>query len=241
LWVWDGGDELDGIAISPQMLGEEHLQALLESKGVEDITAEDLFAADGWVEVEWNDDDVRYRNDEHGNSYAPSDLSYLPDHYQPVMLSCKSLTTRPVSARKEKQMAKKGKNFTLSESSLGLLARLDNASGYLDRIVSNNWTRAQFALENLKSTGWKPNEILAACDVLNGCWLHVADPKWHAASLEDGSVFSDKWEIDNDRWREMVIQVSENGGLAFSLDLVVSEFWAGNTWLESAIRKEPAD
>lgn len=93
------------------------------------------------------------------------------------------------------------------------------------------------ALEKLRAQGWTCNEILAACDVLNGCWSFVHNPTWHRASMEDGPEYAEKWEIDSERRLELARQVGESVEIAFALDLVVSEFWAGNTWLEREIRK----
>jgi hypothetical protein len=146
------------------------------------------------------------------------------------------------SARyKGEEMAKKAKNFTLSESTMGLLDRVDNASRYMDAIITNNWMRAQQALMHVQRAGWAPNEILAACDVLNGSWLMVHAPTWHGASLADGPEYAAKWEVGPERWIEMARQVSESQTLAFALDLVVSEFWNGNTYIDAMIRKGDID
>lgn len=129
------------------------------------------------------------------------------------------------------------KNFILSESTMGLLSRVDNMSGYLDRLIQDRFQRAQMAVMHLHSVGWKSNEILAACDVLNGSWLLIQAPTWHGASLSDGPEYAGNWEISPDRWMEMAKQISERQDLAFALDLVVSEFWSGNTYIDKIIRR----
>lgn len=129
------------------------------------------------------------------------------------------------------------KHFMLSDQTLGLLGRVKNASGYIDQLVSTTWTRTQQALLALQGGGWKPEEILAACDVLNGSWLLVQNPTWNGASMADGSEYAEKWGIDGVRWKELSEMVLTRVEIAFALDLVVAEFWAGNNHLEALIRK----
>jgi hypothetical protein len=128
------------------------------------------------------------------------------------------------------------KNLSLSPTTIGLLAKLGNASGYVESSISMRWPRVIQALEHLRARGWQSNEILAACDVLNGCWMFVHDPTWHGASMTDGQEYAVKWDISEKRWKELARVVSESAGVAFALDLVVSEFWTGNTYLERLIR-----
>lgn len=110
-------------------------------------------------------------------------------------------------------------------------------SAYLDRLVQDRFQRAQMAVATLHAAEWKSNEILAACDVLNGCWLHVHAPTWHGASLADGPEYAGNWEVSPERWQEMAKQISERQDLAFALDLVVSEFWSGNSYIDRIIRR----
>lgn len=129
------------------------------------------------------------------------------------------------------------KNLHLSNAVIGQLSQLDNASKYIEQSISMRWPRVIQALDHLRAVGWGSNEILAACDVLNGCWLHVHNPMWHGASMEDGPEYADKWKIPRERWAELVTQVQARVELAFALDLVVSEFWTGNSYLDELIRK----
>lgn len=133
------------------------------------------------------------------------------------------------------------KTLYFDDATAGQVAKLDKPSRYFSATINQGWPRAMMALDHLRAQGWQANEILAACDVLNGCWLHVHDPTWHGHSMADGPEYAGKWEIDPARWLELARQVSESVSAAFALDLVVSEFWAGNSWLDKMIRKGAPD
>lgn len=133
------------------------------------------------------------------------------------------------------------KNLHLSEQAVGLLKKMDNASEYVEHMVMTHMTRAIQALEKLRAAGWQSNEILAACGVLNGSWLHVHDPTWHGHSMADGQEYAGGWEVSEERWIELAGQVSTHVDLAFALDLVVAEFWTGNSYLDRCIRRGSAD
>ena len=103
------------------------------------------------------------------------------------------------------------------------------------------------ALETVRLAGWHRADILAACDALNGYWLvgqmgggGGSGPAL-AMELHDAAVLGDlpaKWEVNGDRWAEMVAQLREDPpGLARSLLVVVEEFWGGNAYVERAIER----
>jgi len=130
------------------------------------------------------------------------------------------------------------KNINLSDATAEQLRRLDNASAYIEKSIDHRWARAVMALDYLRSLGWRSNELLAACDILNGLWLHVHAPEWHGSSMTDGPEYADKWGVPRDRWQTLADNVSAGGATAFCLDLVVSEFWTGNSYLNRMIREK---
>jgi hypothetical protein len=134
-------------------------------------------------------------------------------------------------------MKKIKKQLTLAPDVINLLDRVGNISDYIEHAVRERFQRATQSLSTLQAAGWTPNEILAACDVLNGSWLLVQSPTWHGASMADGPEYAEKWDITQDRWLELAKQVSTSEHIAFSIDLVVSEFWAGNAHLENLISR----
>lgn len=149
---------------------------------------------------------------------------------------------------KEKQeKTKQRKNFMLSDSTMGLLARMDNASRYLDDLVQARQQRAMQSLLHLQSLDWTGAEISACCDVLNGSWQLCEVPRWHGASLSDAlynlramgvfDFYAAKFGIGTGRWEQIAAQVSESESVAYALHEVVSEFWCGNTVIEAALRK----
>jgi hypothetical protein len=139
--------------------------------------------------------------------------------------------------REKQSKPKQRKNFLLSDSTMGLLARMDNASGYVDRLVQARQQRAMQSLLHLQGLGWTGPEILACCDALNGAMSFCAAPRWHGASLFDGPEYASKWGVTPERWAEIARQVSESESVAYAIHEVVSEFWCGNTVIDAALRK----
>jgi hypothetical protein len=134
-------------------------------------------------------------------------------------------------------MKKVRKQLTISPDVDGLLDRVGNISAYVENVVRDRFHRAAQALSALQQAGWKPNEILAVCDVMNGSWLLVQVPTCQSTGLRWRTGYASKWDIPSDRWLELAKQVSISEHLAFAIDIVVSEFWAGNAHLEQLIRK----
>jgi hypothetical protein len=132
-------------------------------------------------------------------------------------------------------MKKIRKQLSLAPDIINLLERVGNISDYIDHVVRQRFQRATQALYALQRAGWKPNEILAACDVLNGPWRIVHAPTLHWDSMVDGFEFVKEWDITPDRWLELTKQVSTSEHLAFSIDLVVSEYWAGNNYIKKLL------
>lgn len=130
------------------------------------------------------------------------------------------------------------KNLSLSASTKQMLDKLDNASRYVEDSVNTHWSRAINALNTLRGSDWTSNEILAACDVLNGCWMTVQDTQWHAHSMSDGPEYAAKWDVSPERWAEICKMVKNNGEIAHALDIVVVEFWCQNTELDKMIRAQ---
>lgn len=58
--------------------------------------------------------------------------------------------------------------------------------------------------------------------------------------MEDGPEYAEKWDIPDERWKELTQQISSRSEVSFALDIVVSEFWSANTHFESMIKKLPS-
>jgi hypothetical protein len=132
---------------------------------------------------------------------------------------------------------KQPKSFRLSAEAAGILDRVDNTTKYIEAIVRARNQRVLRSLAVLRSAGWTGPEMLACCDVLNGWWQLCSIPRWHGASIADGTVYAEKWGIGPERWAELARQVSESESVAYALHEIVSEFWCGNTAIEEAIKK----
>lgn len=79
----------------------------------------------------------------------------------------------------------------------------------------------------LRSSGWEREHLLAACDALNGTWLHGLRPaSYIALELLDAdrlSQVADKWDAAD--WAGRVQQVREREEIAQALQLIVTDFW----------------
>jgi hypothetical protein len=113
-----------------------------------------------------------------------------------------------------------------------MLERIGNASEYISASVRQRWQRWSRALGELRQAGWENNEILAACEALNGSvhfeQLAVWAPRvarelvdWHKTEQ------AAKWKLARAH-EERIEKLGENAMLATALVVVVAEFWSGN-------------
>jgi hypothetical protein len=124
--------------------------------------------------------------------------------------------------REKQSKPKQRKNFLLSDSTMGLLARMDNASRYIDQLVQVRQRRILRSLEILSHGGWSMDEIAAVCEVSNGKWESVACPGDYSEFVVRIST-SDVDGLDLER------RIYESFSIAHAIHEVVSEYWCGNT------------
>ena len=139
-------------------------------------------------------------------------------------------------------MAREKRNLTLPADVNALLDQVGNASEYLASVLGQRWQAWTDALATLRGADWSSNEMLAACDVLNGYWLlgHGRSGQFVSVELADAQRLNDicgKWEIPEARWAERCREVHQDSIVAFALVTLVSEFWTGNEACEKAIRR----
>lgn len=124
-----------------------------------------------------------------------------------------------------------------------LLDRVGNASEYISRIVTDRWELWLTALNRLVANGWTSNELLAACEALNGHWLtdRADRPVLVAAELREAQQqrrLCEKWNVSPKRWSGRVGLVRASDQMADALVVLAHEFWSGNAACEMAIRRD---
>ena len=126
------------------------------------------------------------------------------------------------------------KTISLDQNVIELLKNTDNASRYISKAVEARATAWQSAHNHLISNGWKPRELSAACDALNGYSLldpYAYPATWAAAELADGAKLNGlckKWDIAPKRWGELCKRIAESEHEARALCAFADEFWADN-------------
>lgn len=139
--------------------------------------------------------------------------------------------------------------LALDGSTADLLERAGGERGrgdYVQALVADAWRDWTESLDLLtREHSWAPQEILAACDALNGYWQLGRRPigSWLALELHDdarlnGSV--DKWGLDGDHYRARVEDLAGSDEIAYHLAIVTREFWRGNREVEARLRSAEA-
>ena len=128
----------------------------------------------------------------------------------------------------------KRRNISLDADTDARLARTGNASGWLSHVIRERWADWQNALRLLESEGWKPAELRAACDALNGACAppDIAYALTTAARLEG---VARKWEVEPKRWRSLVRGIEKDRVIALAVLFISREYWAGNAACHSAL------
>ncbi|MFQ5425911.1 MAG: hypothetical protein ACE5EV_02400, partial [Gaiellales bacterium] len=100
----------------------------------------------------------------------------------------------------------------------------------------------QESLELLRHAGWQREEILAACDALNGLWLiaGMSAASQVSTSLADSAALErlvERHDTGPVTWDGLVRGIAESEPLARALLCVVTEWWAGNGVLQRALER----
>lgn len=139
----------------------------------------------------------------------------------------------------------KPKYLRLDESTTALLDRAcgesTSPSDYVSHLIEQAHRKWTLSLDKLRVAGWTGSELLAACDALNGVWLHeyAGGPAFLAAELTDAQRLNDvcgKWDVPPKDWAKRVKALHEDRELQRALVAVVEEFWNGNDELERRLR-----
>lgn len=137
-------------------------------------------------------------------------------------------------------------SLTIDEPARTILVEVDNASGYVSKLVEDAERRWRACLTHLRTAGWADREILAVCDVLNGYGLTEYSGIFAATSvaleLHDAERLNQtaaKWDVGAERWAGLVRQAAEQETIARALIDVAAEFWRDNARLERALNWPP--
>jgi hypothetical protein len=124
---------------------------------------------------------------------------------------------------------------------LAILREQPNGSRYVTTLVRDAESRWRACLDRLREAGWSSNELLAACDSLNGYHLlpEIRPATWAAIDLQDTRGLAEKWELDAERWAARVQRIHESEVDARCLLEVTAQFWRHDPRVEAAIRAMP--
>jgi len=134
------------------------------------------------------------------------------------------------------------RNITLDDDVDALLRQTGNASAYISRVVRERWRAWRDALDVLRSAGWEPHEIMAACYQLNG--YRFIGRQEMAARLSATGVRNEvyaRWRVKPNYWSELITNVLEHDVEAVALMAVAAEYWSGNEAARNAIGADDAD
>lgn len=145
-------------------------------------------------------------------------------------------------------MSKNRRNLSLDPDVEAILddigAGQSSASAYIEDLVRDAERDWRTAHQQLNDRGWRPVELLAACEVLNG-WGLLSDygrpASWLAIELADGQRLNDicrKWDVSPERWQAHIQRLADDELEARALACVAREFWRHNTRLERVLRRE---
>ena len=127
----------------------------------------------------------------------------------------------------------------------GIVDLLHRAAGdrgigdYLSLLIADSWRDWQESLDHLTSSGWSTEELLAACDALNGKLIVARrdlGPQL-AATMEDAAIIdgiAKKYNV-GDTWRDRCAQVRSDNTIARALLTVAQEFWRSNRLVARAL------
>lgn len=123
---------------------------------------------------------------------------------------------------------------------LDILREQPNGSRYVTTLVRDAETRWRACLDRLRASGWSADEVLAACDALNGYHLlpDVRPATWAAVDLAETPLV-EKWGLDPDRWQARIGRVRADEIEARCLLEVTAQFWRHDPRVEAAIRALP--
>lgn len=116
----------------------------------------------------------------------------------------------------------------------GTAARLEplrearQLTSWLDAVLAEHIRQLDMAWATLIGAGWTREQLLAACDALNGTWLHdqMGAPSFLALTLSDADRLdrvAAKWDAQD--WPAVVARVRDDAGQAEALRLLVIDFW----------------
>jgi len=118
-----------------------------------------------------------------------------------------------------------------------------SATSYVEDLVRTAEREWRAALELLRAAGWRPAELYAAFDALNGYELAgLVGPRpatWAAIELADAARLrglAAKWDLEVGRWAELCRVVGEDAEQARALVRLAAEFWRFNPRVERLVR-----
>lgn len=138
------------------------------------------------------------------------------------------------------------RTFTLEDEAHALLDGVGNISEYVSKLIvqhGRDWT-AGLAL--LRERGWRPEEILAACEALKGCDLSNAgrNGAFVAVLLEDkeeNEEFFASRNVHAAKRRDLLKQLANDNATAHALATVAREFNLPNEHCKRVVRRGAVD
>jgi hypothetical protein len=124
------------------------------------------------------------------------------------------------------------------------LSHVEDPRAYVQDLVRHRRRQWQAAYLLLTTSGWTPQELLAACDALNGHSLLEDLGGWPGGAgvpleLHDAQRLRDlcgKWGIDPARWAAHVERLAQAPEEREAVALLARELWAGSGELERRLR-----
>jgi len=115
----------------------------------------------------------------------------------------------------------------LGEDATRILSEQEDPAYYVSEALKNRGWVLQYAAERLKAAGWLKNEVSAILEAVNGGWQY--GPETVPPEMLDHPDVAREWKVACSRWNKLIEQLFKDPEIAFSLWIVVSEYWSGNT------------
>lgn len=132
---------------------------------------------------------------------------------------------------------KQQQNLRLSASSVDLLDKATgkgSVSEYFEKVITQRWQQWTAALNQLRELGWRDNEILAACHMLNGQQtVPLRSPTATANVLKGTDALLQRFGLTSKRWAERLKGL--DWPTVHALTVFASEYWTGNAACVSSL------
>ncbi len=149
-------------------------------------------------------------------------------------------------ARSPLRTTRRRANLLLTPEAKGILERVGNQSEYASQIIVERSTAWQSALALLQGPlehkgkrlpdGWHSQEIIAACDGLNGLYIPPTSGslrnKLAPVLQANEERLKERWGLNPGHWYKAFTLLGKMEEIARALWIVVREYWTGNEELE---------